>query len=40
MVAPAFYLFNFFSEQGLGGACEFATAKASLVLASTVCLCP
>ena len=30
---------NFLNEQGLGGACELATAKASVPLAPTVYLC-
>ena len=29
MVAPTLRLFNSLSEQGLGGACELAAAKAS-----------
>ena len=29
---------NFLSEQGLGGACELAAAKANLVFALTNCL--
>ena len=38
MVAPTLRLFNSLSEQGLGGACELAAAKARFTLASTVYL--
>ena len=31
-----FVLFNYLNEQGLGGPCELATAKARFILASTV----
>ena len=35
--SPFLVAVNFLSEQGLGGACELAVAKASGALAPTVC---